>query len=62
MIEFASDHAFFDFSLANKKTSKAKELDNSGFRVDGEPMNKPRKVRPQNTVSQISYHIKMSPV
>jgi len=32
-----------DSSLANKKTSKAKELDNSGFRVDGEPMNKPRK-------------------
>ena len=47
---------------SSNMAKKPQELDNSGFRVDGEPMNKPRKVRPQNTVSQISYHIKMSPV
>lgn len=35
-------------SSADEDSSMAKkpqELDNSGFRVDGEPMNKPRKVR-----------------
>ena len=38
----ASSGADDDSSLAKKP----QELDNSGFRVDGEPLNKPRKVRP----------------
>ena len=35
-----------DSSLnAGKEAAAVADLDNSGFRVDGEPVNKPRKVR-----------------
>ena len=35
-------------SSSMAKPADKKELDNSGFRVDGEPLNKPRKVRHPN--------------
>ena len=59
-VQAASKRRMSDSSSASSADDDSssmakKELDNSGFRVDGEPMNKPRKVSPQTLY--IFYHI-----
>ena len=57
-VQAASKRRMSDSSSASSADDDSssmakKELDNSGFRVDGEPMNKPRKVSPHT----LFYHI-----
>ena len=64
-VQAASKRRMSDSSSASSADDDSssmakKELDNSGFRVDGEPMNKPRKVSPHTLLYHISLGVTIS--